>query len=635
MLLRCVPARAVPLASLFVLACGDATAQTASDGTGASTSTATEPDTTTGTGALPTTADATTTPTGEPGTSTTTGTDTGTSAPASVSDTGTSTSSSAGGSTTDEPACPQGEVVCDGDTAQVCDGMGGFESAEDCPAGCVPGVGCIECEPGTSTCEGAVALKCAADGSGYIATPCDEVQDVTCDPDAGACVGACAPETLGLGSIGCDYYPTVTANEVPDSFHFAVAVANASDEDADVTITRGDEMVADILVPKQSVEIVHLPWVLALKAPSQSVLVQDGAYRLRSTRPVAVHQYSPIEHQLGADVYSTSNDASLLLPAHAWGQDTLVIARNTTGDLPGLYAIVAREDDTLVEVTPSSTGAIVHAGDGIAADGAGTVVLGAGDVLEVLSASGGGRPNTPDVSDLTGTRVTSNKPVQVIGGHACTNIPFNAPACDHLEETNLPVASLGKDYLVTVPYVKGLNQPPMLNPRRVRIVATTDGTTLSYDPPQPGAPTEIAEAGDYVELHSVQDFRITANFKIAVAQYMLGSAAGGGEPSMTIAAPIEQLRTRYTFHTPNNYESNFIDIIAPTDAALVLDGFPTGGFSPIGQTGRGVLRLQLLGVGEGDHTITGDKPFEVQVYGYGQHTSYWHPAGLDLAELPR
>jgi hypothetical protein len=302
-----------------------------------------------------------------------------------------------------------------------------------------------------------------------------------------------------------------------------------------------------------------------------------------------------------------------------------------------VYAVVAREDNTTITAQPSASGNSVQAGGGIAANGTGMVVINEGDVLAVLSSAAGGEPNMPDKSDLTGTRVLSDKPVLVMGAHACTYIPWNITACDHLEELNLPLDNLAKEYFVSTPWVKPPNQNPQIKARMVRIVATADATTITYDPPQNGAPALLAKVGDYAELQTDKDFKIITNNKVAVSEYMLGQDAGGntGDPAMTIAVPIEQYRGNYSFHAPTNYESNFVNITAPTGANITLDGQPVMGFTAIGATGYGVARVQLSNAGDGTHTLGGNQSFGVQVYGYGQYTSYWYPGGLDLNLIPQ
>ena len=62
-----------------------------------------------------------------------------------------STESTTGGTETDTATtggtCAAGQIVCDGDTAQTCDGEGGFTSEEACDSACAPGLGCVECVP--------------------------------------------------------------------------------------------------------------------------------------------------------------------------------------------------------------------------------------------------------------------------------------------------------------------------------------------------------------------------------------------------------------------------------------------------------------------------------------------------------
>ena len=620
------------VAILGLLACGDDSppAATTSSGTSEAAGEATGP-TSSGPATTTTTTTTTTTATTAPA-SMTTGevtTDAATSDdPASSGD-----AASSSGTTGAAAPCDPGQVACDGPVALVCDDDGTLAKSERCDGPCVPGLGCVACVPGSAACDGEVSRVCGADGLTHVETHCDPVQGLACDLETGRCVGACAPDELGASYIGCDYYPTVTPNVVDPLFSFAVAVSNTTGAPAKVKITRGAALVQDLTVEPGSVDVVTLPWIAALKAPKGSALIQDGAYRLRSDRPVTVYQYNPLEYTK-FEMYSHSNDASLLLPTNVWGKHTRVVARNTFQTQPGAYVVVARREGTIVELTPSATGAPVVPGGGVGPDGHGQALLGAGDALVVISGVGGG---VPDVVDLTGTLVAANHPVQVIGAHACTNVPHDKPACDHLEESNLPLDNLSQTYFLTAPLVKPPKLPPIRKARLVRVVATEDATALTYDPPQPGAPAMLLKAGDHAEFVSQQDFALAASARVAVAEYMLGQSAGGdsGDPAMTIAVPPALFRAGYAVHAPIHYESNFVNLIAPAGAAVSLDNkpVPPNLWSPIGQSGWSAARVALVGKADGDHQLSADQPFGVQVYGYGQYTSYWYPGGLNLQPL--
>ncbi len=605
------------------------------DGTGGATSvgpTSTSTDTTDGTTNGVTEGSATT----DPSTTSTDGTST-TGGP------GTSTSGSTTADDTTGMPCPDGTVVCEGNTKKVCDGIGGFKDEEACAGFCLEPTGCVACEPGSFKCVGDVVQKCDDQGGAFAdIETCDPIQGVTCDAQAGQCAGACAPGNIGLSYIGCDYYPTVTAGlheTNPWVFDYAVVVANTTNQVAKITVTQGGNMIKSDMVAANTAKVITLPYVAALNIPAiatagPTVNVPDGAYRLRSDQPITVYQYQPLQYKVG-NAFSYINDAGLLLPVNTWGLDYTVVSRNHWPfggqNLPGFYAVVASKDNTKVTLTPSATGKIVFAGAGVAADGTGVVMLNEGDVLEVFTKSGGG---SPDVSDLTGTRVESDKPVQVIGGHKCTNVPHNIQFCDRLEESIPPTSTLAKEYIVSAPLINANT----IKGEMVRIIATEDNTSLVYEPAQPGAPAVLAKAGDYAEIAQTKnDFRITGDKKILVAQYMLGQNAGGnsGDPAMSLAVATEQYRTQYLVHAPTNYDTSWANIIAPAGAVITVDGAAVGNFTPIGNTGYSVSRLQLSNGGDGNHLATGDKAFGIMVYGYGQYTSYCYPGGLDLNFIPQ
>ena len=521
--------------------------------------------------------------------------------------------------------CPDGTIICEGKNSKTCDGAGGFKDELACDGVCIDGVGCKLCVPGAGECQGDQALLCneAGDGKDVVET-CDAIQGVSCNADQGACEGACSAANLGLSYIGCDYYPTVLQqhdgyNSEP-THKYAVAVSNTSNKVAKVTVTRGANMVTVQMVAAKSVQIITLPWVNELtKGQGPSVVVKDGAYRLRSDNPVTVYQYNP----LGA---TTTNDASVLLPVNTWTGNYLIAAwPYWANSYPGFYAVVARQDGTKVTLTPSATGKSVKAGGGIAADGTGVVDLDEGDVLEVMNSGG----------DLTGTIVSADKPVQVFGGHECTNVPLNVSACDHLEESMFPIETLAKEYLVVPP----VQVPNDLTEKAqvVRVIASEDATTLVFDPDQP-VNKLLAKAGDFVEIPTTTaKFLVTADKKILVAQYMIGQGGGFGtsDPAMLLAVNPQQWRKSYLVHAPTSWTANYIDLMAKTGAVVMVDDVAAAGWKVIGNTGYSYTHVKLSNAGNGNHSITADMGVGVGVYGVQSYGSYWYPGGLDLDVLPQ
>ena len=85
--------------------------------------------------------------------------------PVTATDVTSDTTPATEGSTGTGP-CPAGQIECDGTTAKVCDGMGGFTSETPCAQACAPGLGCVMCVPGSHQCVGELSQVCSDDGTG-------------------------------------------------------------------------------------------------------------------------------------------------------------------------------------------------------------------------------------------------------------------------------------------------------------------------------------------------------------------------------------------------------------------------------------------------------------------------------------
>jgi hypothetical protein len=476
--------------------------------------------------------------------------------------------------------------------------------------------------------------------------------------------------------VGCDYWPTVVANNVWSIFDFAVVVANAGSEPAMVTITgpMGTSQVQTV-APDDLVKF-YLPWVPALKGADSdtcgaampltaSVLQPGGAYHLVSSVPVTVYQFNALEYEgkggpKGKDwsqcpgnqtctengntgtigCFSYTNDSSLLLPTTALTGNYRVTAypgwspsvSGMATPLMGSYvAITATTSGTHARVLLSATADIL-AGTGVQATPAGgelDLTLDAGDVAELVTDQG-------DTFDLSGSLVLADQPVQVITGSPCTDIPEGAPACDHLEQTVFPAETLGKQYFVNVP--SGPSGYPVNHV--VRMYGNVDGTTLTYAPSAPSGCPATLDAGQVVDCGQVDvDFEVTGSNEFAVGTFMLGGtivdpAGTLGDPSQSMIPSVEQYRTKYVFLAPDDYDVSYIDVIAPAGAELVLDKATVdfGSRTAIAD-GYDVWRVGLVQSSNGAHTLEASTEVGIQVLGYGSYTSYQYPGGLNLKRI--
>lgn len=539
-----------------------------------------------------------------------------------------------------------------GDVATGVGGGGGTVIIEPpCPPDCPP------CTPGEQSCSDGIATWCDPSTHELVQFECDPIQGMTCEPDG--CRGDCSPTELRRSYIGCEYWPTVTANPVvPDYFEFAVVVANTSTDEANITITRGDVQVDVGTVAAGAAEVFALPWIEELKGPTVgasglmlspyfSVRAPSAAYRLRSDQPVTAYQFSPLEYHnptanpsvptsgcvAAEGCFSHTNDASLLLPVNALGPSYSVTSYHSLFSVIPLamgdfVTVTAVHDGTEISVLPANN--LVGGEDvpALSANVASTLKLDRGDVVQLFSAA-----NSDDDS-VSGTALSSlnGMPFQVLSGAPCMNIPETMGACDHLEEVVLPLDSLGTHYVVTVP----VRPEGVLTGREVhtvRIHAAFDATQLSFDPPSISEPTMLMR-GDVLELRDVtRHFTVQADQAFSVATFMHGEMdAGAGDPSQNVATPVAQYRDHYVFLAPRSYDHNFVTIVAPAGATITLDDaeVPASSFTALGDM---MVARVLLSADRDAHEAHGDARFGITVYGYGAYTSYMYPGGLDLEPI--
>jgi len=477
----------------------------------------------------------------------------------------------------------------------------------------------------------------------------------------------CAEAAEQRSYVGCDFWPTVTPNVVWPIFDFAVVVANTSEDEVDVTVSRGGTQIDTTQVHPDDLKVIYLPWVTELKGPSadecgsapampKSVQLAAGAYHLVASRPVIVYQFSALEYQgVGGpgnkdwsscpgyevcEVYSSavgcfsfSNDASLLLPSTALTGNFRVTGGGAF--VPPAHnsfmVLTAISDSTKVDVTLSSTAQVLPGDGDLVATGPGdelSLSFDAGGVITLLA---------PPTANLGGSLVVADKPIQLLSGMPCANIPGDVAACDHIEESVMPAETLGEHYFVARP--TGPSDDAVSH--QVRLFGNVDGTVLSYPNGKPmGSPSTLM-AGQVVDLGTVDiDFEVVSTQALAISTFLLGANLADpgqqtrGDPSQSQVTAVEQYRTKYVFLAPHDYDKNYVDVVKPTGAVIAVDGkaLKQQG-SEIGSSGYSIVRHWLDNSGSGAHVLTANAPVGIQVVGYGAYTSYHYPGGLNLNEI--
>ncbi len=566
--------------------------------------------------------------------------------------------------------CSSGETRCNvaGTAVEVCmSGEWVVENYCNDPTPFCHNGACVTCMPNTQYCVGDTVHQCNAEGtSSTVVTTCDLQNGQVCA--GGACTSLCEQAANQNSYIGCEYWPTTTANPVDSAFDndFGVVVHNDNDMPAQVTITKGGSQVAQESVQPGQLKVIKLTFDMDLKNAEESVQVSGGAHHLVSNIPVTVYQFSPLNYKTPDDcsdnilwgdcTFSYSNDASLLLPAHVLSTNYMVMARPTRGRessfTPGYFAVTATHDNTTVTINYMS---YTEPGGPVSAQTPGSsqqYQLNRGEVLQVLSQ----KPDSctgPTSScsgytccdmeadyDLTGTTIQSSAPIAVFSGHVCAFVPYNVWACDHLQQQMIPSEAWGKEYVVAITEPQSPGTP---EPNVIKVLSRENNNTISFYPANVHQQVTL-NAGEYVEFESTEDFQVVATQPTMVAQFTVGqnyyteSQDHHGDPAFALVVPFEQYRDSYTFLVPDTMTYNFVNIIAEVgeagsgDPGIYLNGEPVSfaGAMPIGNTAYGVVRIDLSNKPTDYHTVTGLRPFGIMVYGFARYTSYFYPGGLDL-----
>ena len=363
------------------------------------------------------------------------------------------------------------------------------------------------------------------------------------------------------------------------------------------------------------------------------------SFRIKTDVPVVAYQINPYG---GGSVAVTA--ASLLLPTSVW--DTNYVAVNVSAASAGNPSmnIVAREDGTQVTLTPN---AAVTGGTGISAASAGQPIT--------INLNKGQHAQITQPGELTGSAISSTKPVGFMAGHTCMNMPVGTSYCDHGEQMVAPVKALGSRY-VGVMY-----RPRVASETSTfwRLVGAVDGTQLNWST-NVGGPVTINK-GEHVMFQTGTPFTVQSqdiDHPFMLFTYMTSSThvqSGYGDPDFVTSVPPEQYLRQYVFFADPSYpESNIVVIRSRDSDGLFKDvnldcAGPLTGWQPIGNgdfefTRKDLMTGNFSGVGQcstGRHDIKSDAPFGLWVWGWGTpettnftaNVSYGYPGGMNVAPI--
>ena len=170
--------------------------------------------------------------------------------------------------------------------------------------------------------------------------------------------------------------------------------------------------------------------------------------------------------------------------------------------------------------------------------------------------------------DLSGSRVTSSKPITLISGHECGSIPSDKNFCDHMSEQIPPTVTWGTQFL-TAP-IRGRSRFDIF-----KVIAAQDNTRIEFFYNEAGGSrieSLALDKGSFanVSVNSSVYCFVSSNKPILLVQFAVGSSVDSkirGDPFMVIIPPIEQYKSGYRLwmfrHTNNFLESFYVNLLVP------------------------------------------------------------------------
>lgn len=409
----------------------------------------------------------------------------------------------------------------------------------------------------------------------------------------------------------------------------------SSQNDATVTIESMFEGVKVVSVPAYS---VHVETVHVYNMNSTSEYPMQKSIFITSDVPIVVYALNtllrstdsycaiPIRH-LGTQHYSINRPS-----------DRYSTSPNPTSAKlrSGEFMIMAVEDGTNVEVIPATA-----TFGGRPANVPFTFVLNRGECYLVQAATTAiGR------DDLTGSSISSSRPVAVISGHMRSGVPTGREMSkDHLVEQLPPVSKWGKSF-ATAPFLSADRDDVfrlMASQPNQRITLTTRTRSRTWTLPSIGSfvDTSIAEAAYW-----------TSPDPFFMVQHMgsRGNNAGVCDPAMVITPPVEQFVNEALFRfptletvrlTPPQTLRYFLNVIATPEAlpSLMIGNRRAASLAPLLniQVVPGTnLRWAQITMQEGAYLMRCDSgSFSAVMYGTSEADSYANLVGLAFDPVRR
>ena len=228
------------------------------------------------------------------------------------------------------------------------------------------------------------------------------------------------------------------------------------------------------------------------------------------------------------------------------------------------FLLVGCENDTTITVTPTQSVSLPQDPQTASA----FVVVDPGITSHVFTLNQMQTLLVSSVDDLTGTKITSNKPLTVISGHECANVPGSATGCEPLAVHVPPSATWGTKFLLA-PFAGRIGAQSFK-------ILSTETTSLSYTC---GTTSNVAQNTVSLVISTNEYCYLESSQPLLVVQLSTGGSIDSqGDPAIGMISPIDQYVGEITFFSLETrvFPSNYISVTVSTEhyipQSILLDG---------------------------------------------------------------
>jgi len=414
-------------------------------------------------------------------------------------------------------------------------------------------------------------------------------------------------------------------------------------------------------IPNDVIEVVIAPgtgqaYSKSSSSPAPPDQVWPGAgIHIKANAPIVVY---------GVTRFQYTTDSFLAYPVHTLGKEYII---SSMADmtwmypslvLPSEFTVTAPYDNTRVTIKVGGNSQTITA-SGLRPGQSRTWTLNRGDVLVVST-----RDDAKE-GDLSGTLVSSTKPVAVLSGNQCANVPTDVYACDFIADMEIPTDLWGKMYFVPrVPsrrnagmikiFAKEPNTRVFRNGsywRNIQSKGGIEGTGFIYERATPDGLAGVTA--------------ISGDKPIGVTFFNPGQDDDGvlTDPFQLTIYPVEQYQREILFCTPGArgalltpFAQNYVILVYPLTennaipsdlewgqvvggqitwrSVATVFGSNVGDVFPVTYQGKRYA-AKALSIPVGAFRIRCSQPFAAYSYGGSRYDSYGHPTSAAFAvQLP-